>query len=78
MKNISCSILCSKTPTNYKLKEVLTPDRAGDTFKNSFDNVLDNHNVSNYNVSDIEQNAGNDNLKVNKETSNASNTNFIK
>ena len=78
MQNIFCSILYSNTPTNCKPRGVLTPENADATWKNSFDDIFDNQNVSDDNVADIEQHAGTDNLKFNKENSNASNKNFIK
>ena len=54
----------------------MPPDDAGTTFKNSIDDIFNNHNVSGDNMYDIEHHAGTDTLKVNKETSNESNTNF--
>ena len=54
----------------------MPPDNAGATFKNSIDDIFNNHNVSGDNMYDIEHHAGTDTLKVNKETSNESNTNF--
>ena len=77
-ENISFSILCSKIPTNFQPRVVLTPKKAGVTCKNSTDNIFDSHNESGDNVAVIEQHSGTDNPNVNKDTSNASNKNFIK
>ena len=40
----------------------MPPDDAGTTFKNSIDDIFNNHNVSGDNMYDIEHHAGTDNL----------------
>ena len=76
MENDSCNILCCKTTTNCKKGEFLLPENAGATQKKSMGNFFYYHNISGKKLSDVEQHADTDTLKVNTENFNASNTNF--